>query len=67
MKASVSVKNNLTEESINNDLCAKTFEVRLYQPGDEKQIVELLDLVFDGWPKIDIQSTTGNHSGCWCR
>jgi len=36
---------------------SKTFNVRFYEPGDEKQIVELLDLVFDGWPKIDIQSS----------
>ena len=26
----------------------------LYEPGDEKQLVELLDLVFGGWPDRDL-------------
>jgi len=27
---------------------------RVYSPGDEDQIVKLLDLIFDGWPKFDL-------------
>ena len=29
------------------------FEVRLYRPGDEKQIVPLLSLSFEGWNSLD--------------
>ena len=32
----------------------KDFTIRSYRPGDEKEIVPLLELVFDGWPKIDL-------------
>lgn len=36
------------------DWVEKEYNVRPFQPGDEKGIVELLELVFDGWPKFDI-------------
>ncbi|MFP3951995.1 MAG: GNAT family N-acetyltransferase [Candidatus Bathyarchaeia archaeon] len=29
-------------------------DIRLYRPGDEDDIVRLLDLCFEGWPKIDV-------------
>jgi len=32
----------------------ETYSIRKYQPGDEKGIVELLQLVFNGWPQFDI-------------
>ena len=35
--------------------------VRPYQPGNEKQIVELLQLVFYGWPHIDLKYTPKDH------
>jgi GNAT superfamily N-acetyltransferase len=35
--------------------------VRKYQKGDEESIVELLDLVFNGWPKIDLESSALDH------
>lgn len=35
--------------------------VRLYQPGDEKEIVQLLQLVFDGWPHLDLSCTPLDH------
>ena len=34
------------------------FIVRTYQHGDEKEIVELLNMVFKGWPKLDLSCTT---------
>lgn len=35
----------------------KEYEVRPYQPGDEEEIVELLELVFDVWPHFDLKCT----------
>lgn len=35
--------------------------VRSYQPGDDKKIVELLDLVFGGWPKFDLGFSPLEH------
>ena len=29
--------------------------IRLFEPGDEKGIVDLLQLAFNGWPKIDLK------------
>ena len=46
-----------TSIASNDVIQTKTFNVRWYKSGDEKQIVELLDLVFDGWPKIDLQGS----------
>jgi hypothetical protein len=34
---------------------------RPYRLGDEEQIVQLLELVFDGWPKHDLQATAVDH------
>jgi hypothetical protein len=36
-------------------------EFRLYQPGDEKEIVQLLDRVFDGWPHFDLECSALDH------
>ena len=36
-------------------------EVRPYRSGDEGEIVELLQLVFDGWPKIDLGCSALDH------
>jgi GNAT superfamily N-acetyltransferase len=36
-------------------------KVRSYQPGDEEEIVELLDLVFGGWPKLDVNFDSVSH------
>ncbi len=37
------------------------FKVRSYRPGDEEGIVEFLELVFDGWPHIDLNCTSQDH------
>ena len=37
------------------------FIPRVYREGDEEDIVELLDLVFDGWPKFDLECTALDH------
>jgi len=39
----------------------KEYEVRPYQPGDEEQIVELLELVFDGWPHLNLNCSPLDH------
>jgi hypothetical protein len=39
----------------------KEFKVRLFQPGDEEGIVELLELVFNGWPKFDLRCSPLEH------
>ena len=39
----------------------KGFEVRFFQQGDDEDIVHLLDLVFDGWPKLDLISSPLEH------
>ena len=35
--------------------------IRLYEEGDDEGIVELLDLVFDGWPNYDITCSPLDH------
>jgi GNAT superfamily N-acetyltransferase len=35
--------------------------IRLYEKGDDEGIVELLDLVFDGWPNYDITYSPLEH------
>lgn len=35
---------------------SEEINLRPYQPRDEEKIVQLLELVFDGWPKLDIHS-----------
>ena len=37
------------------------FCIRKYRKGDEHEIIELLDLVFDGWPKIDLPCSKLDH------
>ncbi|NWG04391.1 MAG: GNAT family N-acetyltransferase [Syntrophaceae bacterium] len=39
----------------------KEVEVRNLQPGEEEKIVELLKLVFDGWPKFDLLCSPLEH------
>ena len=39
----------------------KEYEVRLYRPGDEEEIVELLQLVFDEWPDLDLKCSPLEH------
>ena len=38
-------------------------EARVYKSGEEEAIVELLDVVFRGWPKYDL---TGDAVDFWC-
>jgi len=35
--------------------------VRIYHPGDGEEIVQLLELVFDGWPQFDLDCTPLEH------
>jgi ribosomal protein S18 acetylase RimI-like enzyme len=35
--------------------------IRPYQEGDEKEIVELLELAFDGWPNFELPCTPLEH------
>ena len=35
--------------------------IRQYLPGDEKGIVRLLDLVFNGWPSFDLECSKIDH------
>ena len=37
------------------------FSVRQYRKGDEKNIVILLEQVFDGWPHFDLECTSLDH------
>jgi len=39
----------------------KKYTVRPYLPGDEVGIVELLQLVFDGWPRFDLNCSSLDH------
>jgi hypothetical protein len=39
----------------------KEVEVRTFQPGEEEKIVELLELVFDGWPKFNLPCSPLEH------
>lgn len=39
----------------------KSYIIRTYQDGDENGIVELLDEVFDGWPKFDLNCSPLEH------
>ena len=32
-------------------------DIRTYIPGDEVQIVNLLNVVFNGWPRFDVESS----------
>lgn len=37
------------------------FDVRPYRPGDEDEIVPLLELVFNGWPHLDLTCSPRDH------
>ena len=39
----------------------KEYEVSTYQPGDEGGIVQLLELVFEGWPHLDLDCPPIDH------
>ena len=39
----------------------RDYSIRPYKPNDEYEIVELLKLVFDGWPKADLKSSPVDH------
>ena len=39
----------------------RDYSVRPYQPNDEYEIVELLKLVFEGWPKADLTCSPSDH------
>lgn len=39
----------------------KNHSVRPYRQGDEEEIVQLLELVFDGWPHFDIECSPLEH------
>ena len=43
------------------DQFKKEYEVRAFRAGDEEAIVELLELVFDGWPKFDLRCSPLEH------
>lgn len=40
---------------------SQPFTIRNYEPGDEHGLVELLQLVFNGWPHFDIPCTSLEH------
>jgi len=44
-----------------DDNLKKEFTIRDYTPGDEEEIVELLQLGFNGWPRFDINSSPLEH------
>ncbi len=52
---------------VNSILCSifinlsSDYEIRPYQESDSDQSVELLTVLFDGWPKYDIKSTSLEH------
>ena len=37
------------------------FDIRPYRKGDEEGIVQLLQLVFNGWPHLDLRCTAMDH------
>jgi hypothetical protein len=40
---------------------SKEAGIRSYRTGDELEIVELLEEVFDGWPKLGINSNASDY------
>lgn len=40
---------------------SEEYLVRSYQQGDEMQLVQLLELVFSGWPRFDLNCTPLDH------
>ncbi len=43
------------------DWLEKEYEVRPFKQGDEREIVELLELVFGGWPSFDLNCSSLEH------
>ena len=39
----------------------KDYTVRSYRPGEEEEIVQILRIAFDGWPRIDLRCTPLEH------
>jgi hypothetical protein len=39
------------------------YEIRAFQESDSIQSVELLKLVFDGWPKFDLKGARAKNYG----
>lgn len=37
------------------------YRARVYEKGDDEQIIDLLETAFDGWPKFDIQCSPLDH------
>ena len=35
--------------------------IRSYRAGDEREIVALLEEVFNGWPKLSMENTASDH------
>ncbi|EMR73439.1 hypothetical protein MCGE09_00525, partial [Thaumarchaeota archaeon SCGC AB-539-E09] len=35
--------------------------IRLYETGDEENIIDLLQLVFEGWPRFDLEFEPIEH------
>ena len=40
---------------------AQAYSIRQFQPGDEEKIVELLKMVFYGWPQYDLPCSSLDH------
>jgi predicted N-acetyltransferase YhbS len=40
---------------------APEYDIRLYEEGDETQVVRLLEDVFDGWPNHDVKAGSLDH------
>jgi GNAT superfamily N-acetyltransferase len=52
----------LSIQYLNKHLLAKDeLQIRKYIPGDEEQIVPLLELVFDKWPHFDLTCSSLDH------
>ena len=50
------LKRNILDNSLANE-----YNIRSYRPGDELGIVKLLQLVFNGWPRLDLSCTPLDH------
>ena len=51
----------ITGLSFINNIMAEDIIIRRYEPGDEEQIVKLLELVFNGWPHFDLHCSPLDH------
>jgi len=52
------------DEEMVHERATKDYIVRPYRSGDEEEIVEFLQLVFEGWPKFDLSCTPLEHWKC---